>query len=83
MKKKDEKLTNKYVFTIQRLKERPLTWEETHGMAYRMNMGMYPDMEKKREGEMVIETLWSQEYEIKEEQVVDILKALLPKLDPK
>lgn len=68
MKKKEEQ--PKYTFIIEKTKMRPLTWDETHGMEYIMNG-------KKQEGELVREVVWADEFEIKDEKVIDILKAVL------
>ena len=69
-KKNKEKITNNYTFTVERIKMRPLTYGETHGINYQMNG-------RRNEGELTREVLWSEEYEIKEEKVINILKALL------
>lgn len=69
---KDRKLTDKYVFRIDRIAVRPPTWEENHGMQYQARGHSIEEVE---------EPMFVAEYEIKEKKVVDILVALLKSKD--
>ncbi len=67
--KKEPKLTNRYVFRIDRITVRPAEWEDNHGMAYMMRGN--------KEVKEVEENIFRGEYEIKDEKVIEILRALL------